>query len=106
MDAVKKELEAAKTQIVTLQQAAANTPVVNTNEVDELKAEAEVTKTKLKEFETQVSKLSQSLRSQQMFNHQLEEKAHGQERLSAEVLDLQKKLSLANKNLEQANRKR
>ncbi|KAG0290379.1 hypothetical protein BGZ96_006135 [Linnemannia gamsii] len=106
MDAVKKELEAAKAQIVTLHQTAANTPVVNTNEVDELKAEAEVTKTKLKEFETQVSKLSQSLRSQQMFNHQLEEKAHGQERLNAEVLDLQKKLSLVNKNLEQANRKR
>ncbi|KAG9072104.1 hypothetical protein KI688_006328 [Linnemannia hyalina] len=106
MDAVKKELEAAKAQIGTLQQAVANTPVVNNNEVDELKAEAEVTKTKLKESEAQISKLAQSLKSQQMLNHQLEEKTHGQERLTAEVLDLQKKLSLTNKNLEQANRKR
>ncbi|KAF9141039.1 hypothetical protein BGX30_005557 [Mortierella sp. GBA39] len=106
MDAVKKELEAAKAQIGTLQQAVANTPVVNTNEVDELKAEAEVTKTKLKESEAQISKLAQSLKSQQMLNHQLEEKTHGQERLTAEVFDLQKKLSLTNKNLEQANRKR
>ncbi|KAG0073909.1 hypothetical protein BGZ90_011207, partial [Linnemannia elongata] len=106
MDAVKKELEAAKAQISTLQHATANIPVINTDEVDELKAEAELTKTKLKESEAQISKLAQSLRSQQMLNHQLEEKTHGQERLTAEVLDLQKKLSLANKTLEQANRKR
>ncbi|KAF9154424.1 hypothetical protein BG015_000973 [Linnemannia schmuckeri] len=106
MDAVKKELEDTKAQVVTLLQAAANIPGVDTNEVDELKAEAEVTKTKLREYEAQVNKLSQSLRSQQMLNKQLEEKMHGQERLNAEVLDLQKKLNLANKNLEQANRKR
>ncbi|KAG0265245.1 hypothetical protein BGZ95_003384 [Linnemannia exigua] len=112
MDAVKKELETAKAQVISLQKAAAKVPplvpapAINSNEVEELKAEAELTKTKLKESEAQISKLSQSLRSQQMLNHQLEEKTHGQERLNAEVLDLQKKLSLATKNLEQANRKR
>ncbi|KAG0372383.1 hypothetical protein BGX24_000320 [Mortierella sp. AD032] len=114
MDAVKKELEAAKAQVISLQQSAAKVPipvpapapVTNTDEVEELKAEAELTKTKLKESEVQISKLSQSLRSQQMLNHQLEEKTHGQERLNAEVLDLQKKHNLAIKNLEQANRKR
>ncbi|KAF9121200.1 hypothetical protein BGW39_010771 [Mortierella sp. 14UC] len=110
MDAVKKELETAKAQIISLQQAAAKkpapAPATNTNEVEELKAEAELTKTKLKESEAQISKLSQSLRSQQMLNHQLEEKTHGQERLNLEVMELQKKLNLVTKNLEQANRKR
>ncbi|KAF9929873.1 hypothetical protein FBU30_001122 [Linnemannia zychae] len=106
MEAIKKELEAARAQIDTLKQEAVRTPPTNTNEIEELKAETELTKSKLKESEAQVNKLSQSLRSQQMLNHQLEEKTHGHERLNAEVLDLQKKLNIATKNLEQANRKR
>ncbi|KAF9912288.1 hypothetical protein EC991_000180 [Linnemannia zychae] len=110
MHAVKKELEAANAQIISLQQSAAKTPppapVTNTSEIEELKAEAELTKIKLKESEAQISKLSQSLRSQQMLNQQLEEKTHGQERLNLEVAEMQKKLNLATKNLEQANRKR
>ncbi|KAF9092676.1 hypothetical protein BGX23_004082 [Mortierella sp. AD031] len=106
MVAVKKELEDAQATIAALQQAAAKVPTPDTIGIEELRTETELTKQKLKESEAQVSKLSQSLRSQQMLNHQLEEKTHGYERLTAEVLELQKKLIQAEKSVEKANRQR
>ena len=111
MVAVKKELEDAKAQIITLQQEVANAPTkteatVDNSDIEELKVEMGLTKSKLDESEAQVSKLSQTLRSQQMLNHQLEERIHGQERLNAEVLELQKKLNTATKSLESVSKKR